>query len=268
MDYYKILGVPKNASADEIKSAYKKMAMKHHPDKGGEHKTFAEINEAYQVLKDPVKRAEYDRPAHHHNFNVNSENFEDIFSTFFGARHQQPRRNRDIKIQLTMSLEEVAEGKDFIATYNMLNGQQTTASVRIHAGVQHGEVIRFKGLGDHSIMQLPRGDLLIQVRVLTHRYFERDGRHLKTSVEVSIFDLILGTEVELQKLTGGKIRVNIPKSTQSGTILSIAGQGLPDLRTGTTGNLYLKIKGVTPKITDPVLLERIEDIKDAISKST
>ena len=267
MDYYQLLGVNKTATPDEIKSAYKKMAMQHHPDKGGDHVKFAEINEAYQTLRDSDKRAQYDRPKSQQSFNVNTENFEDIFSSFFGGR-QRVRRNKDIKIQVTMSLEEVVIGKDFIASYTMFNGQNTNANIRIHRGVQHGEIIRFKGLGDNSYPQLQRGDLLVQVRILNHRTLVRDGNHLKTTVDVSIFDLILGTEVFIEKLTGGTIRVNISKSTQSGTILSIAGQGLPDPRTGSFGNLYLKIKGITPKITDPVLLERIKDINDAINKST
>jgi|AntAceMinimDraft_1070359.scaffolds.fasta_scaffold02182_8 curved DNA-binding protein len=267
MDYYNILGVDKNAATSEIKAAYKKLAMQHHPDHGGDVTQFQKINEAYETLKDTEKRSNYDRPKSRQSFNVNSENFEDMFSSFFGQR-QQIRRNRDIKLQITMTLEDVAEGKDFIATYSMFTGQQSTANIRIHQGVLHGEVIRFKGLGDNSILQLPRGDLLIQVRVVNHNRFERDGRHLKTNVDVNIFDLILGTEVLIEKLTGGTIRVSIPTSTQSGTILSIAGQGLPDPRTGTTGNLYLKIKGITPKITDKEILERIQDINDAINNRT
>jgi curved DNA-binding protein len=267
MDYYQLLNVDKTATLDEIKSAYKKMAMAHHPDKGGDHAKFAEINEAYQTLRDPGKRANYDRPAPRQNFNASAADFEDVFSSFFGSK-RQVSRNKDIRIQVTMTLEEVIAGKDFIASYTMSNGQRTNANIRIHQGVEHGEIIRFKSLGDSSISQLPRGDLLVQVRVLNHNRFERDGRHLRTTVDVNIFDLILGTEVVIEKLTGGLIRVNISKSTQAGTILSIAGQGLPDLRSGTTGNLYLKIKGITPKITDTVLLERIKDINDAINNRT
>jgi DnaJ-class molecular chaperone len=268
MDYYSILGVAKTASSEEIKTAYKKLAMTHHPDRGGDTNFFAQINEAYQVLKDPSKRAEYDQPQPKMQFNMNSNNFEDIFSTFFGQRTQQIRRNRDIKLQITLTLEEVALGKDFIAGYNLSNGQETTATIRIHPGVSNGEVIRYRGLGDNNITALPRGDLLIQVRVLNHDRFRRDGKHLHTNIDVSVFDLILGCSYVIDKLTTGPLRVNIPKGTNPGTILSIAGYGLPDTTGGTTGNMYITIKGTTPKIKDDKILERIKDLNDAINKST
>jgi curved DNA-binding protein len=269
MDYYSILGVAKTATQDEIKKAYKSKAMEHHPDRpNGDHNLFAQINEAYETLKNPQKRAEYDQPKHRMQFDVNSNNFEDILSTFFGQRTQQIRRNRDIKLQVTLNLEEVAVGKDLIAGYMLSNGQETNATIRIHPGVNHGEVIRYKGLGDNNFAALPRGDLLIQVRVLNHSKFKRDGKHLHTNIDVSIFDLLLGTTYVIDKLTGGPLRVNIPKGTNPGTILSIAGYGLPDVSSGTTGNLYITIKGVTPKIKDDKILERIKDINDAISKST
>jgi curved DNA-binding protein len=268
MDYYAILGLHKTATQDEIKSAYKKLAMQHHPDRGGDHNAFAQINEAYQVLKDPAKRAEYDQPQPKMQFNMNSSNFEDIFSTFFGQRTQQIRRNRDIKLQITMTLEEVAEGKDFIAGYTLSNGQETTATIRIHPGVNNGEVIRYRGLGDNNITSLPRGDLLIQVRVLNHARFKRDGKHLHTNIDVNVFDLMLGTTYVIDKLTSGPLRVNIPKGTNPGTILSIAGYGLPDPSSGTTGNMYITVKGITPKIKDEQILERIKDLNDAINKGT
>lgn len=267
MDYYSILGVSKNATQEEIKKAYKQKAMEHHPDRGGDHNTFATINEAYETLRNPQKRAEYDQPKPQFNFrsaDVNAGNFEDIFSSFFGAR-AQTRRNRDIRIALTIELEEVLTGKDIILNYSLMNNQPTSASVRIHPGVNHGEAIRFKGLGDNSISSLPRGDLLVQVRVNKHKKFDRDGRNLYTNVDISVLDLILGTSITLETLSKNRLNVNIPKGTQPGTTMSISGYGLPDPRIGRSGNLYITVKGTTPKINDESLLERIKQINDDIN---
>ncbi len=134
------------------------------------------------------------------------------------------------------------------------------------SGVESGESIRFKGLGDNSITQLPRGDLIIVVKVKNHNIFLRDGRHLKFTHLINIFDLILGTKIELNVLSGSKISVFIPAGTQPGTVMSVSGHGLPCYKTGTTGNLYVTVKGVVPKIEDQDLLERIQELNDAINK--
>ena len=268
MDYYTVLGVSKTATQEEIKKAYRKLAMDHHPDRGGDTIRFAEINEAYETLKDPAKRAEYDQPKTEYNFT--STNMDDILSAFFGTVRGYPnvRKNRDIRISVTLDLEEVATGKDLIASYNLLNGQSTIANIKIHAGIHDGEAIRFKGLGDNSIPSILRGDLLVLVRIKRHPVFERDGKHLKCTKEVSVFDLILGTSIVIKSLTGNEINVKIPKATQPGTIFSIAGYGLVDLNNGTTGHLYLTVKGFVPKISDDNIIERIKFINDAINTST
>ena len=188
MDYYKILGVSKDSSQDDIKKAYRKLAKQYHPDHGGDEVKFKEINESYETLKDPAKRQAYDTPGARTAFD--QPGFEDIFSNFFGQNVQ--RRNRDLRIAIKINLEEVLEGKDIIASYTLATGQQTTANIRIHAGVEHGETIRYKGLGDNAARQLPRGDLLVQVQVLRHKIFERNNKHLYMEHGVSIFDLVLG----------------------------------------------------------------------------
>ena len=266
MDYYSILGINKQSSADEIKKAYKKLVMEHHPDRGGNHDMFAKINAAYEVLKDPVKRAEYDSPNTQFNFNT-SKNFEDVFSSFFRP-HQPTQKNRDLKLSVTIELGEAESGKDFIANYTLLTGQETSANIRIHPGVQHGEVIRFKNLGDNTFHQYPRGDLLVQVQVKKHPRFERDGAHLYTNVDINVLELFLGTEILIEKLTGGPIRVNIPKATQPGTTLSIAGYGMPDRQRGRPGNLYVTIKGKIPKVSDESILKKVKELNDEINKRT
>ena len=264
MDYYRRLGVSKTASPEDLKQAYKKLAMRHHPDRGGDSTTFQEINEAYNTLKDPNKRRQYDNPQP--EINVNSQNMEDVFSSFFGQRPQQ-RRNRDVKIALDLTLEEVATGKDILASYTLYSGQEATASLRIHPGIQHGEVIRYAGIGDNSVHRAPRGDLLIQCRVKAHTRFDRDRNHLRTKLNINVLDLILGSSCVIDSLTGGKIRVSIAKNTNPGTILSVAGHGLPDPRTQRVGNLYVELKGTLPKLNKEQL-EKVKQINDELSTRT
>lgn len=268
MDYYSILGITKTASQDEIKAAYKQKAKQYHPDKpDGDADLFKQVNEAYETLKDPSKRSQYDQPRPQYQFNTG--NFEDIFSSFFGGMNprQNFRRNRDIKILLELTLEDVLTGKDFIATYTMYNGRETNANIRIHPGVQDTEIIRFKNLGDGSVSQLPRGDLLVQVKVKKHPVFERDGYNLTTIEKVNLFDLMLGTNIKVNTLSGENISVRIPAGTNPGTILSVAGHGLPNIRAGRTGNLYIQIKGFTPKIPFD-LHEKVKSLYDEINSRT
>jgi curved DNA-binding protein len=266
MDYYSILGVDRNADQNQIKQAYRTLVKQHHPDRGGDAEQFKRINEAYETLKDPASRQQYDNPQPQPSFN--STNFDDIFGAFFGQRTRPQVQNRDIKIAITITLEDVLNGKDVIATYKLSNGESASANIKIHPGVEHGEAIRFRGLGDNHISRLPRGDLIVFVKLLKHNEFDRDGRHLRKTIELSVFDLILGKRVTVNTLQGNGITVNIPEGTNPGTILSVAGYGIPDLRTGRTGNLYLTIKAITPKIKDTSLLERIKKINDELSSST
>lgn len=264
MDYYSRLGVNKQASPEELKKAYKKLAMQHHPDRGGDQTTFQKINEAYDTLKDPAKRQQYDTPRQQQRTYTTS-NMNDIFESMF---RQNRRQNRDVRLSINLSLEDIFTGKDLIASYNLANGQQVDASIRIHAGVENGEVIRYRGLGDNSIPNAPRGDLLIQIKEIKHKRFDRDNAHLYTNVDISVFDLILGTTIIVKGLKNNPIKVNIPPGTSSNTTLSVAGHGLPSMRRGKPGNLYIKIKGSVPKITDPKIIERIKKIHDELSSST
>lgn len=266
MDYYSLLGVDRNADQNQIKQAYRNLVKQHHPDRGGDAEHFKKINQAYETLGDPARRQQYDNPQPQASFN--SANFEDMFSTFFGQRAKPQMRNRDIKIAVALTLEDVLVGKDAVVTYKLSDGSETSANIKIHPGVEHGEAIRFRGLGDNHFSSMSRGDLIIFVKVIEHREYTREGRNLKKTVEVGIFDLILGKKLTVTTLKGNDIVVNIPAGTNPGTILSVSGYGLPDLNIGRTGNLYLIIKAVTPKIENNSLLERIKEINDEINSST
>jgi curved DNA-binding protein len=269
MDYYTRLGVDKKASPEELKRAYKKLAMQHHPDRGGDQKTFQEINEAYDTLKDPAKRQQYDNPQPRADFNMNSQNMNDIFSQFFGGGMQQRvRRNRDVTINVRVSLQDVMTGKDVVGKYRLNSGREEVANIKIPAGVEDNLIMQYRGLGDDIIPNAQRGNLNVKVTVEKHPTFVRDRSHLRTKCSINVLELILGTDVYVTNLSGDNVKVKIPKGTNPGTILSIAGHGLPDMNTGRKGNLYLEIKGITPKIDDWDLLKKVSEINNGISTST
>jgi DnaJ-class molecular chaperone len=177
MDYYNKLGVNKSASQDEIKRAYKKLAMKHHPDRGGDQKTFQEINEAYDTLKDNEKRYMYDNPQTRQQFNFNTGNMNDMFSQFF-RQTQRVRKNSSMSITVRISLKDVVTGKDVVGKYMLGSGKQEVVNIRIPPGVEDGLTMRYAGLGDNSVKQLPRGDLHVRIVVEKHKHFVRDRSHL------------------------------------------------------------------------------------------
>lgn len=270
MDYYKTLGINKSASQDDIKQAYRKLAKEHHPDRtGGDDTRFKQINEAYDTLKDPDKRHIYDNPQPQYNqqYQYNSQNMNDIFNAFFGNRGPM-RRNVDIGLNVKVSLKDVATGKDIIGKYRLHSGREEVATIRIPAGIESGTSLRFRNLGDDSMQQAPRGDLIVKVIIEKHPVFERDRSHIRTKCSINVLELILGTEVIITDLLGRNVNVKIPPGTNPGTILSIAGHGLPDPAGRRDGNLYLEIKGITPKIDDYEKLEKVRNLYDEIGTST
>lgn len=267
MNYYEILGIDKNADQNQIKKAYRDLVKKHHPDRGGDPEHFKKINEAYEILKDPHKREEYNNPYSQTDYQFKADNFEDIFSHFF-RQSSRNIRNKDVKIAVTLTLEEVLAGKEAVVNYTLSNGTTESANIKIRPGVEHGEAIKFKNLGDNLYSNMPRGDLLVFVKVLQHKEFIREGRNLKKQIELSIFDLLLGKQVNIKTLGGKNITVNVPAGTNPSTILSVSGYGLPDPRINRTGNLYIIIKAITPKINDKEILKRIKQINDEISSGT
>jgi curved DNA-binding protein len=178
MNYYETLGVKENADQDDIKKAYKKLAMKHHPDRGGDEKTFQSISQAYDTLGDAAKRQQYDneqlhRP-HIHVRTGGFGGFEDIFGQAFSFGQQggpwDPfsqgmRKNRDLNINCKVSFKDSFLGKQLEATYTLPSGKKQTVAINVPPGISHGQTIKYQGLGDDAHPNLQRGDLNVTVIV-------------------------------------------------------------------------------------------------------
>lgn len=261
MDYYATLGIAKTASPDEIKKAYRKLASVHHPDKGGNTAKFQEIEEAYRVLSDPQKRAEFDNPApqmgpghFNFNFNGNDVNINDIFSQFgfdpFGRAqpfHQQPRRNKDVRANINVRLEETLVDQFKTLNIRTPEGSQKNVDIRIPRGITGGTTIKYPGLGDTLFGNLAPGDLYINVNVEPNVNYQTIGLDIVSSLTIDCFQAILGSEQTVYGLDGKQFVIQTPQGCQPGTKLKIAGEGLWEFQKDVKGHLFVNISVTVPK---------------------
>lgn len=274
MDYYSTLGINRGASADEIKRAYKKMAMKHHPDRGGDEKKFKEVEEAYRTLSDPQKKQMFDmgmdpnrsqsyRQGSPFEFHFGTGNMDDLFANFgFGMR--PGRGNKNLSINVNISLEDVLSGKSINAEIGVKSGKSKFITIEIPPGIENGQQIRYEGMGDDSIPSFRPGDLLVNIFVQDHKTFRREGTNLITEKNIEVWDAILGCELEISTLDKKNLKIILPPGTQPETIFSCKGEGLPNIRTKIKGNLMVKIKVAIPKNLNVNQIEKINQIKYGI----
>ena len=315
-DYYKILGVDRNASQDEIKKAFRRLARKYHPDmnkgdKDAEEK-FKEINEAHEVLSDPEKRQKYDQfgvhwqqyeraggrpedfnwdawrtqPGGFHTRTVSPEEFEqlfgnlggiggmggfsDFFETLFGgfrraggagyARQQvrRPQRGQDAEHTVEITLEEAHRGTTRILQWE--DGRKIEA--KIPPGVKTGSKVRLRGQGGRGAMGGQSGDLYLKIKVLPHPLFTREGDDLRTNVPVSLYDAILGGEVEVAAIDR-RVKLTIPPGTQNGRVFRLRGLGMPNVRNPEKrGDLLVKVNVLLPKDLTPKERELFQKLRD------
>ncbi len=269
-DYYKLLGVDAKADAATIKAAYRRLARKFHPDvskESGAEDRFKEVNEAYEVLGDEARRAEYDQlraggfrpgeefrppPGWQSNSNFdfgdgNRSDFSEFFESLFGrGRSGRPhgpagmrRRGPDLRATLEVDLESLVEGSK---QRFQLSGQRgpRTLEVKIPAGVQHGQTIRLAEQGEPG--PEGAGDLLLEIRFRPHPAFEVDGRDLRHKLQISPWEAALGGEISVPTLSG-QVNLRIPPGSRSGQRLRLKGKGLPGK---TAGDLYVEMQIQTP----------------------
>lgn len=262
-DHYTTLGVNKQATLDEIKKAYRKLASQHHPDKGGSKEKFQEIQSAYAALSNEQQRAEYDNPQQSH-WSQNSgdfHEFENLFRNFqgfgdiFGNVHQrasQPQRNRTLNLQTAVTLEDAFFGRDLVATIELPSGREQIINVKIPKGVDNGTVLKLQAIGDDSIKNMPKGDIHLSITIIPHSIFSRRGDDLIKEISINALDAILGTSITVDTIDGKTLNISIKEGTQPGTILSAVGYGMPNMHnTHFTGRLLLPVNITIPvNLTD------------------
>ena len=302
-DYYQRLGVSRQASADEIKKAYRALAKKSHPDvnphKKGAEEEFKSITEAFEVLSDQKKRRMYDefgddaaklgwdekkaeqfRAYRSHpgagrggaggmpgfDFNIGGEggnvDFESILGEMFGGargrgRKRGPMPGADLATEMDVSLKDAVTGGE--RTLHV-NGQRLT--VKIPPGVETGSRIRLTGQGEPGERGGARGDLYVDISVAEHPLIRRQDKDLYLDLPITLKEAAMGAEIRVPTFSGGGT-VKLKAGTQSGTKLRLRGQGVPDLKGGTPGDLYLVTQVKLPETVEPELQKAIEVLEGA-----
>lgn len=300
-DYYKTLGVSKNASQEEIKKAYRKLAVKYHPDKNQGDETaenkFKEIGEAYDVLGDPEKRKKYDTlgsnwkqyeqqggGAHRGNpfgqgggthfefegdpssfFGGGGSGFSDFFEAFFGGGmggRQTGFGGQDYEAQTTISLDEAYHG-----TERQVNTGKQQLRIKIKPGAYDGLKLRIKGKGGAGGQGGPAGDLYVKVAVSNKPGFERKGNDIYKEQAVELYDAVLGGHVMAETMTG-KVKLKLSEGTQNGKTLRLKGKGMPVYgKSNQFGDLYITIKVEIPErlsAEERKLFEELRSLKQGV----
>lgn len=274
IDYYKILGVAKNATVDEIKKAYRKLARKFHPDLNPNDKIaeqkFKEINEANEVLSNPENRKKYDEYGEHWKHadeyekakqqqqeytqqhagqtdfgGYNESDFSDFFNSMFGGAGGQRRtskfRGQDFNAKLQLSLKDVYNTHKQTLTVN-----NKSIRITIPAGVENGQIIKIKGHGGQGVNGGPNGDLYIEFSIINNTEFKRDGDNLHKTVDLDLYTALLGGEIKVNTFDG-QVKLTVKPETQNGTKIKLKGKGFPRYKKeGQYGDLFITYNLKTP----------------------
>lgn len=273
--YYDVLGVDKTATQDQIKKAYRKMSMKHHPDKtGGDDEKFKEINEAYETLSDANKRKMYDMGPGYggnpfgwdsrqgHNPFGDFDNMSDIFNNIFGGAFHNQRGHRaakgpDKRVNIMCSFNDAFNG--FKRNIDLGNDK---ISINFKPGVQNGQTFKIKGRGaPHPInSNLPNGDLIVVVTVQHDLSgLVLNGNDIYVEVNIPWWDLMTGTSHSV-KLPNENVKIVVPSETQGNRTLRVAGKGYPKYGTDQRGDLMVRVNPIWPKL-NPEQMFLVEKIK-------
>ena len=282
-NFYDVLGVKRDATHEEIKRAFRKLAAKYHPDAGGDEKKFKEVSEAYNTLSDESKRKEYDqmlmfggipgggsagpggRGRYATNMDVDwSSIFNNVrggdggfggfdFTTIFGGGGGQPNRamrGDDLNVSIEIPFDDAFKGTTRKVTYRIPStGDTQTLTIKVPAGAVDGGKLRHHGYGEYGVNGGERGDLVVTTHVIDDTLFKRDGADVRMDLPISIYEAALGASVEVPTPRGKKVRLKVPAGTQEGRVFRFRGEGAPDVRRkGLTGALYVTIRIQVPTI--------------------
>ncbi len=282
-DLYKILGVSKNDKPDAVKKAYRKLAKDLHPDKTkGDKKLedrFKEVSEAYEVLSDDKKRAEYDEmrdayksgritqggPQSGYQSGGNFQDIfgggdpNDIFSTLFGGGRRGPSKGQDLQTETTISFRDSIFGREI----NLRLSDQTVTT-RVPAGIKDGAKIKLKGRGAPG--QGGPGDLFITINVTKHPVYTRDGDNLLMTLPVTFDEAALGADIAVPTLQGEEVKVRLAPGTNNGKVLRLKGRGVT--RNHASGDLLITIEVTVPQRLDAKAKKALEEFAEATSSES
>ena len=299
--FYDVLGVKRDASKSDIQKAFRKLAAKYHPDRGGDEAKFKEISEAYNTLSDDKKRQEYDQMlafggipgggfggrqgGYTYTTNVNGANFADFFSGFgggagagaggfdfadiFGGRSNRPVAGSDLTMSVNVSFDEAFKGTSRKATYRVPStGEEQSLTIKVPAGAYDGMKLRYKKRGEYGVNGGPRGNLVVTINVAAHPVFSRDGADVRMKLPVSIYEAALGTSVDVPTPDGTTVRLKVPAGTQSGKTFRVKNLGAPRVKDpATRGALYVSVDVKVPTKLSKKERDALQALLDADERS-
>lgn len=260
-DLYELLELPKTATNEEIKSQYRKLAKKYHPDKNPNNpeaeQKFKDISEAYETLGDPNKKSEYDKPKYQRVNFGNMEFDEDMFRSAyngFGMNFDdlwnRSKKGRTVNVFVSLTLEEINAG---CSKEIMLSDEKLR--INLPKGLQNGSKLSIPNKGEKSQYENgERGDLIVTIKELKHEHFIRVGNNLHYKLKLSIPDILLGVST-IVPILGGKVKINVPARTEIGSKLRLTGKGIAG------GDLEVEILSYMPKVLSKRELSLIEELK-------
>lgn len=260
MDYYETLGVNHTTSPAEVKKAYKRLASKHHPDKGGDEAQFKKIQEAYETLSDPEKRQQYDNPNPFDQFSQQGSPFGDIFGDIFGNRrhnaYQRQAKNPDGVVDVTVTFLQAYQGADIVINTNV-----GSYNLNIPKGISTGSKLRMAGKGPQRYKDLPPGDLIVRIHIDYPENWGSDSVDIFFRHDMNVLDALTGTDFNFTFIDNRKIKIKIPKGVQNGHKLRIKNYGMQDPSRGLIGNLYIICNLIVPDNLSDDMVELVNKIK-------
>lgn len=297
-NYYEVLGVSKNASDNEIKKAFRKLAAKYHPDRGGDEEKYKEVSEAYTTLSNPEKRKEYDQllsfggipgsgfggTGYSYSGGMNWEDilssmrggssdnpfggfdFSSIFSGQGAGRAQnRPSKGRDLTLEIRVSAEEAFSGTQRKVSYTVPStGERQSLTVKVPAGAVNGGKLRYRERGEFGSNGGARGDLVVTTRVAEHPLWKRDGADVRMELPISVFEAALGAQVDVPTPGGETVRLKVPAGTQDGKTFRFRGMGAPDVKAkGSKGALYVSVRVKVPTSLSSDERKALSNLRDS-----